>query len=510
MIVVVHFGGQYTQLIRRRVNELGVPVEVKSSTEIGTHEPPSGVDGVILSGGPASVNPDAAACVKNIMSWNVPILGICFGHQALVYATGGKVNQQFAQEYGRARLRLVQPSALLNGLPQESTVWVSHGDTVEIFTERWQLIGTTNDGQLAALEDSAHRLYGVQFHPEVTQTEFGLQILRNFVCDICQATPNVNANDLAEETMVAIRKKAGPEGHLMLACSLGVDSTTLAVLATQALGVYRVHPIFIDNGLQREEDVTFARRQHPCLPNLHVVDARESFLAALERQPDPEAKRRIVGEMFWQTFTEVAHELKKQFPIVGYGQGTIAPDVIESGQESHRAAVIKTHHNLVKPPADFPYVPFEPLRTLYKDQVRAMGQAVGVPQEILTKHPFPGPGLAVRVLGQVTRERIEVARQCDTIFIQALREQGLYEGVAQAGVTILQDTAVCVRGDARRQGWIVALWAVTTEDFMTADVAALPASFLEEVATQLTNTVERVGRVVYSVTRKPPATIEWE
>lgn len=509
MIVVIHFGGQYTQLIRRRVSEGGVQVEVINSTDL-PRQPPVGVTGVILSGSPASVDETAAAVVRDVIAWNVPVLGICFGHQALVHCTGGVVKQSFGREYGKARFCLAMPSVLTQSLPAQSVVWVSHGDTVaSLPADVWNVIGTTGDGHYAAIEDRSGRLYGVQFHPEVTHTECGAQILRNFAQHICHAPVDPSVHELGATLVHAVQQRV-TDGHLMVACSLGVDSTTVAALCTNALGVERVHPIFVDTGLQREEDLELAHRAHTFLPQLQVIDTRDAFIAALAGQTDPEVKRRLVGQMFWRTFTAVAQQLRERFPIVAYSQGTIAPDVIESGAENRGAAVIKTHHNLVQPPADFPFVPYEPIRLLYKDQVRALGRTMGVPDEILTRHPFPGPGLAVRVKGLVTRERIEVARQCDTIFTRRLREEGLYDTISQAGATVLQDTSVCVRGDARLTGWIVGLWAVTTEDFMTADVAPLLVPFLADVGDLLTNQVGGVGSVVYKVTRKPPATIEWE
>lgn len=509
MIAVIHFGGQYTQLIRRRVNELGVRADVISSAAFSGQRPGE-VVGVILSGGPASVDNVAQALVREVMQWDVPILGICFGHQALVQCTGGVVKQQFSREYGKAELSVMARSPLMQDVPACSKAWVSHGDSISTLSDSWEVVGSTPTGRYAAIQHHWRPYYGVQFHPEVTHTEYGRHILRNFVLNICQAAQDFFSGDLIEEIVEKIRQHVGPDGHLMIACSLGVDSTVVAALCTRALGADRIHPIFVDNGLQREEDIQLARRAHSFLPNLQIIDASARFLTALAGQSDAEAKRRIVGTMFWETFTDVAIQLKERFPIVAYSQGTIAPDRIESGAESAQAAVIKTHHNLVKPPEDFPFVPFEPISTLYKDQVRAMGKELGVPEEILTKHPFPGPGLAVRVKGVVTPERVAVARQCDTIFIGELKRQGLYESIAQAGVVVLNDTRTCVKGDARASGWVVVLRAVVTEDFMTADVAPLSVPFLADIGDTITNQVDGVGGVTFDVTRKPPGTIEWE
>jgi GMP synthase (glutamine-hydrolysing) len=508
-ILIVDFGGQYTHPIRRRVHELGVRADVLSYTAVPS-DCPSDVCGVILSGSPASVHQRAVDCVQSILGWSTPMLGICFGHQVLAQVCGGVVAKQTSREYGRAILCLVRSSDLTHGLPSKSHVWVSHGDSVSALPPSgWRVIGTTGDGPHAAVANEERRLYGVQFHPEVTHTEYGEQMLRNFVLDICGASQDARPDALTDELVAAVQREV-PQGHLLVACSLGVDSTTTALLCTKALGPERVHPVFVNNGLQRAEDLQFAQDAHDILPNLIIEDAEAAFISALEGVGHSEEKRWIVGKMFWKVFGDVARRLSAHTPVVAFSQGTIAPDVIESGRESSHAAVIKTHHNLVRPPDNFPFKPFEPLRTLYKDQVRTLGHALGVPERILAKHPFPGPGLAVRVKGVITPERLRVAREADAIFIRALRDRGYYDAIAQAGATVLQDTAVCVRGDARAEGWIIGLWAVVTEDFMTADVFDFPHDFITEVSGQIANRVEGAGPVVYRTTRKPPATIEWE
>lgn len=509
MITIVHFGGQYTALIKRRVNEMGVPAQIVEWTQV-PFERPLETQGVILSGGPASVTDEVNDPLQRMIEWQLPILGICFGHQALVHHFDGEVSQQMKHEYGKATLRITAESSLTADIPRESIVWLSHGDTVTNLPEGWQAIAETREGPYAAIASTHLPLYGIQFHPEVNHTQHGTQLLKNFVLGICGATQAFSPQSLVQEAKKHIREAVEPGGHLLVACSLGVDSTTAAVLATQALGVDRVHPVFVNNGLQRVEDLELIEEVRQLLPNLVVVNAEDTFLNALEEQRDPEVKRRIVGEKFWEVFGLTISDLQQRFPISAYLQGTIAPDVIESAAESQYAALIKTHHNLVRPHAAFPFRPIEPFRTLYKDQVRAVARELYVPERIVGKHPFPGPGLAVRVKGLVTRERVEIARRCDSIFIRALRENGFYETIAQAGATLLQDKVSCVRGDSGGQDWILGLWAVTTDDFMTADVSPLLVPFLADISDQITNQVREVGCAVYRTTRKPPATIEWE
>lgn len=514
MIVIVHFGAQYAQLIRRAVNELGVRAEVVRPESVSVRAP-ADTTGVILSGGPASVSPEIIACVELVIGWKLPVLGICLGHQALVAARGGQVAQQVAREYGRATLTLTAESRIRHGLPLRSSVWMSHGDTVVALpppgpNSHWTVWGTTESGAHAGIASELEELFGVQFHPEVTQTQYGMRIFENFLFEICHARKDYAPGNLAAQLIATVQEHVGENGHVLVATSLGVDSTTTAALCREALGPDRVHCVFVNNGLQRDEDLELAQRAHTFLSNLVIVDATEEFLRHVEGLADPEAKRRMIGETFWGVFGKHARGLQQSLPITVYVQGTLAPDVIESGRESGQANVIKTHHNLVLPPPDFPFPPFEPLRTLYKDQVRALGRSLGVPDEILRRHPFPGPGLAVRVKAPVTRDRLRIARACDTIFIQALKESGRYDAIDQASVIVGNDTAVCVRGDARATGVVVNCRAVVTRDFMTADVPEFPPSFLPDVAGKIINSVDGVGRVTFDVTRKPPATIEWE
>lgn len=512
MITIVHFGAQYAQLIRRSVTELRVRAEIVTPAEVPV-TPPEGVSGVILSGGPASVNDGILETVRRVMAWQLPVLGICLGHQALVAACGGKVAAQYSREYGRALLMLTGESRISYGVPPASTVWMSHGDTVVELPPNaaggcWTVWGATRDGPHAGIANEFEGLYGVQFHPEVTHTEHGMRILENFV-GICGAPRNYQPADRVRELTDAVRAHVGEHDHILVATSLGVDSTTTAMLCKAALGAERVHTVFVDNGLQRLEDLLLIQRAPQFLPNFEVTDAGQRFLEALAEVSDSEEKRRRIGRMFWQVFGDHARWLG-QFPITKYAQGTLAPDVIESGADSQDASVIKTHHNLVPPPPDFPFKPFEPLRSLFKDQVRGVGRAVGVPDDILSRHPFPGPGLAVRISGPVTTERVRIARAADAIFMDELRAGRHYDRVSQAGAVVGLDRPRCVRGDAHGRGWAVHLFAVLTRDFMTADVAPFPPGFLEDIGDRITNTVDGVGRVTHIITRKPPATIEWE
>lgn len=511
MIVIVHFGAQYGHLIYRAVTDLGVEA-VRLDPETVPNQPLAGITGVILSGGPDSVNAEALRVVSAAKCWQVPVLGICFGHQCLAASAGGRVEKKTRCEYGHATLEMVGESPLFAGLPKRSGVWMSHGDTVtELPNDSWREIGRTEYGRYAAIE---HRqgFYGVQFHPEVLHTEHGAQIFRNFVFEICKTPRVIVAADLADRVSHAIRNRVGAHGHLLTACSLGVDSTTLALAANATLGAKRVHPVFVDTGLLREEDLALAiRARESFLPNLRMVDASDRFLACLRGISHRESKRRLVGECFWQVFRETADDITMRgVPLMAYAQGTLAPDVIESGRESGHAAVIKTHHNLVRPPEDFPFPPLEPLKDLYKDQVRVLGGTLGVPREVLSRHPFPGPGLAVRVLGEVTPERVRIARECDAIWITALKEAGHYDVVTQAGIALGNDQASVVRGDEGGDGYLLALWAVTTRDFMTATPALLPLEFITRVSDRIANTVREIGPVHYRTSSKPPVTVEYE
>lgn len=512
MILIVHFGAQYAQLIARAVRELGVEARVLAAGAV-SEASLVGLSGVILSGGPRSVDEPSLACARSMLEPGVPVLGICYGHQLLAAVHGGAVTTQHSHEYGSAILRLRERCRLTQDLTHsEYEVWMSHGDSVTALpTEAgWHSIGTTGQGSHAVIAHEARSLYGVQFHPEVTQTTCGPKILENFVMHICHSPRDFQPGNLLESTQQLIREQVGSTGHILVACSLGVDSTTVAVLCQRALGAERVHPVFVDNGLMRQEDLDLAREAPSFLPGFEVVEAADQFLEALEGVADPQEKRRITGQKFWEVFHAAADRLGQTFPIVAFTQGTIAPDVIESGKESGAAAVIKTHHNLVPTHDDFPFLPFEPLRSLYKDQVRKLGELAGAPLHVLGRHPFPGPGLAIRARGAITRERIRVARHVDAIFIGMLRQRRLYDTISQAFAALCQDMSVCVRGDTRVCAWDVVLRAVYTRDFMTAKVADLFLSFLKEVDREITNRVPEVACVDFRLTPKPPATIECE
>lgn len=509
MILTLDFGGQYAKLIWRRMRELGVKTQLIPWAEVPTHRP-GDLEGIILSGGPSSVTEEVYEPIRRILEWGVPVLGICFGHQALVQYAGGEIATQAHHEYARATLRLVGECPLTAGLPAESAVWMSHGDTVSKKPEGWEVIGTTLRGVYAALMDSQRQIYTTQFHPEVIDTEHGAQLLENFVLNICQAKQGFAPPNLAEEAKRLIQGAVGPTGHVLVACSLGVDSTTVALLATQALGAERVHPVFVDNGLQRQEDLDLVEEVRHVLPNLMVVEAADTFLNALVGEADPRRKRIVIGSTFWQVFWQTALDLQQRFPISTFIQGTIGPDAIESGGESPDAEVTTLHHNLVAPPPSFTLKVLEPLRDYFKDQVRGIAREIGVPEVVVRKHPFPGPGLAVRALGEVTRERIELVRQCDAIFIHKLQESGWYESVSQAYAGLLQEQVKCVGGDKGGRGHVVVLRAVVTVDFMTARAAALPHELVEEVVIHIMNEVPGVARVMEDKSPKPRGMIELE
>lgn len=514
MILIIHFGGQYTDLIRRAVNEENVYAQILEPHQV-PDIPPSNIVGVILSGGPMSVHPAALDCGRKILSWDLPVLGICFGHQLLAVLGGGTVTSQYSHEYGRAQFELRRGSSLLvQRFPSSPKlqVWMSHGDTVTALPDdgEWTVLGHTERVPYAAIANDGRRLYGVQFHPEVTQTECGPHIFKNFLGVICHAPKDFSVADLVEVARAQIAEHMPADGHVLVACSLGVDSSTDALLCAQVLGQDRVHSVLVNNGLLRKEDLELAEPARTLLPGFVIEDAEERFLAALEGVADPEEKRRRIGGLFWTVFGEVSARLVTRYPIVAFSQGTLAPDRIESGTDSAGSDVIKTHHNMVPRPLDFPFQPLEPFARLYKDQVRKIGARIGVPEWLLSRHPFPGPGLAIRMAGPVTRERLEVVRTCDDIFIRALRKAGWYHAVSQALAVLEASQPVAVLGNKRARRWSVQLRAFVTRDFMTATVADLPNSFKDEVSAEITNRVPEVKNVSFCHTSKPPGTIEWE
>jgi GMP synthase (glutamine-hydrolysing) len=515
-IVVLDFGGQYTQLIARRIREQQVFSAILPCTasleEIRAYEPA----GIVLSGGPSSVyDKDAPVCDPAVLSAQIPVLGICYGMQWIAKTLDGKVEPVQRREYGRAEFRseeCLPAGVLLQSLPVKLKIWNSHGDSVIAVPEGFRTTGLTENA-IAAMENVSRRIHAVQFHPEVNHTEQGTSILRNFLFEVCKAEPKWSGVAFIEETVDAIRRKVGGR-RAICALSGGVDSTVAAALVHRAMGDQLTN-IFVNNGLLRKdefEDTLTMYRERLGL-NVIGVDATERFLGQLKGITDPEEKRKRIGREFIAVFSEEAQRLSaesRQEPIGFLVQGTLYPDVIESVSVKGPSATIKTHHNVGGLPEKMPFALIEPLRELFKDEVRRIGRELGLPDEILVKHPFPGPGLAVRVLGEVTREHLSLLRDSDAIVRQEIRAAGLYEKTWQAFAVLLPVRSVGVMGDGRTYGLTVAVRVVDSEDAMTADWTRLPAEVLERISTRIVNEVTGVTRVVYDITSKPPGTIEWE
>jgi GMP synthase (glutamine-hydrolysing) len=510
-IVVLDFGGQYTQLIARRIREHQVFSAILPCTarieQIRKYEPV----GIVLSGGPSSVyDRGAPPCDTGVLSMGLPVLGICYGLQWMAHALGGQVERAERREYGRAELLLKDGSALFSGLPKRLRIWNSHGDHVRSLPAGFHVTGETNDA-VSAAEDPNRRLYAVQFHPEVRHTDCGSQILRNFVFEICHAQPLWSGAAFIAETVESVRKQVG-DGRAICALSGGVDSAVAAVLVHRAIGD-RLTNIFVDTGLLRKNEFQETLELLRDRLGLQVigVGASQRFLARLKGVTDPEKKRKRIGAEFISVFDEKALELaggtnRATFLV----QGTLYPDVIESVSVRGPSQTIKTHHNVGGLPEKLPFALIEPLRELFKDEVRRIGRELGLPEEMLTKHPFPGPGLAVRLLGEVSEERLAALRGADAIVVQEIRRAGLYEKVWQAFAVLLPVRSVGVMGDDRSYGLTVAVRVVESEDAMTADWAKLPPEVLERISTRIVNEVAGINRVVYDISSKPPSTIEWE
>ncbi len=505
-IVVLDFGSQYTQLIARRIREQGVyslilPCTV-SLEEIRAHEP----CGLVLSGGPSSVyDPDAPACDRGIFGLHLPILGICYGLQWLAHTLGGKVERADRREYGPAQLEVCDSSLLLAGLPQRLRIWASHGDRVSSLPPGSRVVAATENA-VAAMENPDQQIYAVQFHPEVQHTDHGTEILRNFVFSICHASPSWDRRSFVQHTVESVRQRVG-KGRAICALSGGVDSTVAATLVHRAIG-NQLTCLFVDNGLLREGEFS---AMLPRLERLGLqvigVDASARFLARLAGVVDPEEKRRRIGYEFIAVFEEEASKLGEVDFLV---QGTLYPDVIESQSVRGPSATIKTHHNVGGLPEVMKLVLIEPLRDLFKDEVRAVGGELGLDAAILGRHPFPGPGLAVRILGEVTPERLRILRKADQILADEIRQAGWYEKLWQAFAVLLPVRSVGVMGDSRTYAYTLALRAVHSEDGMTADWARLPGELLERISSRIVNEVQGVNRVVLDISSKPPSTIEWE
>lgn len=507
LILILDFGAQYTQLIARRVRESSV------YCEIVPHDTPISLirsrdpRGIILSGGPSSVYDAAAPAVdEDIYRLGCPVLGICYGHQLMARQLGGRVVPAEKREYGGAELEVVQPDPLFTGLGSRLHCWMSHGDTVLAPPWGFQVLARTSSTPVASMGDPVRRLYGVQFHPEVAHTPFGRELLRRFLVEVCGCRQLWTPESVVEQAVQSIRERVGEAG-VVCGVSGGVDSCTVAALVHRAVGD-QLSCIFVDHGLLRkgEAEQVIHDFAEAFGIRLITVDARERFLSRLAGVVDPEQKRRIIGEEFVRVFEETADNI----PGVRFlAQGTLYPDVIESGTRT--AAKIKTHHNVGGLPEDMWLEVIEPLRWLFKDEARLVAQELGLPETIIWRHPFPGPGLAIRVIGEVTAERLETLREADAIFLEELRRAGLYRNIWQAFAALAPGVrSVGVMGDSRTYAHPVILRAVTSEDAMTAQWARLPCELLETVSSRIVNEVPGVNRVVYDISSKPPATIEWE
>lgn len=509
-VVILDFGSQYTQLIARRIRELQVYAEIypfnKPLEEIKKEAPAA----IILSGGPSSVYEDGAPHIsKEIFELGVPVLGICYGLYMVVENFGGKIEGSTTKEYGRAVINIGSDSLLFSGLDKKETVWMSHGDKVVEAPADFKVIAFSENEKMAAIEHNSRPIYGVQFHPEVVHSIHGKEILSNFIFKICKLKGDWNMKNFVQSSIETIRKEVG-DGTVLLGLSGGVDSSVTALLLQKAIGD-KLYCVFVNNGLLRKDEHNKVVKRYKEQMNLNLidVDSTERFLSKLEGIDDPEAKRKIIGKEFIEVFMEEAKKIGR-FDFLA--QGTLYPDVIESVSTKGPSDTIKSHHNRV--PEVLSLIKsgqvIEPLKELFKDEVRELGKELGMSDELVYRHPFPGPGLAIRIIGDITPDRIRVLQEADDIFIEEVRAAGLYRSLWQAFAVFLPVKSVGVMGDCRTYENVIALRAVTSVDAMTADWAALPEDLLRRVSNRIINEVRGVNRVVYDISSKPPATIEWE
>ena len=507
-IVILDFGSQYNQLIARRVREMGVYAEVvpfhEDIDKILERKP----KGIILSGGPASVYAKGAPTLdKRIFDANIPILGLCYGMQLITHLHGGEVERADKQEFGKASLKLDKKDSLIfKNIPDNTIVWMSHADHVNKMAEGFEIIAHT-DSSIAAIENRDKKIYAFQYHPEVTHSEHGFEMLKNFVFEIVGAEKNWSMENYIETTVKEIKEKVGDK-KVILGLSGGVDSSVAAMLINKAIGK-QLTCIFVDTGLLRKNEAKHVMDIYAQNfdMNIKCINAEERFLSKLKGIEDPEEKRKIIGKEFIEVFNEEASKLKDAEFLA---QGTIYPDVIESVSVKGPSVTIKSHHNVGGLPEDLNFKLLEPLRELFKDEVRKVGRELGIPDYMVDRHPFPGPGLGIRILGKVTKEKADILREADDIFIEELRKEGLYSKVSQAFVVLLPVKSVGVMGDERTYEYTAVLRSANTIDFMTATWSRLPYEFLEKVSNRILNEVKGINRLTYDISSKPPATIEWE
>ncbi|MEX1239592.1 MAG: glutamine-hydrolyzing GMP synthase [Cyclobacteriaceae bacterium] len=504
-ILILDFGSQYTQLIARRVRELNVYCEIHPFSKIPALT--SDVKGVILSGSPCSVRDEGSPKVDFSKFEKIPLLGVCYGAQLMAHLMGGKVMPSHTREYGRARLTTVDHhNNLLKEISLDTQVWMSHADTISAVPDEFEVIASTSTVPVAAFKVRGKEKYGIQFHPEVTHTTEGKNLLRNFVVHICGCAQDWTPDQFVESTVSELKQKLGDD-KVVMALSGGVDSTVAATLIHRAIGK-NLHCIFVDNGLLRKNEYQQVLDSYQYMGlNIRGIDAKGLFYKALSGLSEPESKRKAIGKTFIEVFDVEAHQIKD---VKWLGQGTIYPDVIESVSVKGPSATIKSHHNVGGLPEKMKLKVVEPLNTLFKDEVRIVGKTLNIDPAILGRHPFPGPGLGIRILGEINPEKVGVLQEVDHIFISGLKRHGLYDKVWQAGAILTPLQSVGVMGDERTYERIVSLRAVTSTDGMTADWAHLPYEFLAEVSSDIINKVKGVNRVVYDISSKPPATIEWE
>jgi GMP synthase (glutamine-hydrolysing) len=510
-VIVLDFGGQYTQLIARRVRECNVYCEIHPGTvsleEIKQLDPAA----IILGGGPASVyEPDSPQSAPGLFELPIPMLGICYGQQLMAHHLGGRVEPGKEREYGPAELAVIEPIGILSRFASDKQfpVWMSHGDRLVTLPPGFVSLGKSSNAPFAAIAHTERRLYGIQFHPEVTHTPRGREVLEGFLFDVAGLRGDWTPARFVEETILAIQDRVGPDASLICALSGGVDSSVAAELTHRAVGD-RLTCIFVDNGMLRENEAENVERTLKAKLGLNIiaVDARAQFLSALEGVTDPEKKRKIIGHQFIEVFDAHAKRLKNVAFLV---QGTLYPDVIESVSVKGKSVLIKTHHNVGGLPERMKLGLVEPLRELFKDEVRRVGESLGLPKDLLWRQPFPGPGLAIRCLGEVTEVRLNVLRKADTIVAQEIRAAGLYDSLWQSFAVLLPVRSVGVMGDNRSYQETCVIRAVTSTDAMTADWARLPYDLLARMSTRIINEVDGINRVTYDISSKPPATIEWE